>query len=66
MVCDWTVSAFLRKGVWGPKAASRRLPDGTMVSEPLENMAPFLPEEEVGGWMNCVGQKLDAKEMGCR
>ena len=30
-----------------PKAASRRLPDGTMVSAPLEDLAPFLPEEEV-------------------
>lgn len=30
----------------GPKAASKRLPDGTMVSAPLEDMAPFLPREE--------------------
>ena len=37
--------------VLGPKAASRRLPDGTMVSEPLDNMAPFLPEEERAKWM---------------
>ncbi len=29
-----------------PKAASKRLPDGTMVSAPLEDMAPFLPREE--------------------
>ena len=36
--------------VLGPKAASRRLPDGTMVSEPLDNMAPFLPEEERERW----------------
>jgi len=36
--------------VLGPKAASRRLPDGTMVSEPLDNMAPFLPEEERAEW----------------
>ena len=35
----------------GPKAASRRLPDGTMVSEPLDNMAPFLPKEERAKWM---------------
>ena len=32
--------------VLGPKAASKRLPDGTMVSAPLEDMAPFLPREE--------------------
>ena len=36
--------------VLGPKAASRRLPDGTMVSEPLDNMAPFLPEKERAAW----------------
>ena len=30
----------------GPKAASRKLPDGTMVSAPLEDLAPFLPREE--------------------
>ncbi|MBR2189711.1 MAG: thiamine pyrophosphate-binding protein [Eubacterium sp.] len=28
-----------------PKAASRKLEDGTMVSAPLEDMAPFLPRE---------------------
>jgi acetolactate synthase-1/2/3 large subunit len=33
--------------VLGPKAASKRLPDGTMVSAPLEDMAPFLPREEL-------------------
>ena len=32
--------------ILGPKAASKRLPDGTMVSAPLEDMAPFLPREE--------------------
>ena len=36
--------------VLGPKAASRRLADGTMVSEPLDNMAPFLSEEELKAW----------------
>ena len=30
-----------------PKAASRRMADGTMVSAPLEDMAPFLPREEL-------------------
>ena len=30
-----------------PKAASKRLPNGSMVSAPLEDMAPFLPEEEL-------------------
>ena len=32
--------------VLGPKAASWKRPDGTMVSAPLEDMAPFLPWEE--------------------
>lgn len=36
--------------ILGPKAASKRLPDGTMVSEPLDNMAPFLPEVEREAW----------------
>lgn len=30
-----------------PKSASRRLGDGTMVSAPLEDLAPFLPKEEL-------------------
>ena len=30
----------------GPKAASKRLPDGRMVSAPLEDLFPFLPREE--------------------
>lgn len=32
--------------VLGPKAASRKLDDGTMVSAPLEDLAPFLPRDE--------------------
>ena len=35
---------------FAPKAASKRMPDGTMVSAPLEDMAPFLPEEELKNW----------------
>ncbi len=30
-----------------PKSAAKRLEDGTMVSPPLEDLAPFLPEEEM-------------------
>ncbi len=30
-----------------PKAASKRLPDGTIVSAPLEDLAPFLSREEL-------------------
>jgi len=32
---------------FAPKAASRRLPDGRMVSSPLEDLAPFLSREEL-------------------
>jgi acetolactate synthase-1/2/3 large subunit len=36
--------------ILGPKAASRQQSDDTMVSEPLDNMAPFLPQEEIEEW----------------
>lgn len=35
------------KQVWEPKSATKRLEDGTLVSPPLEDLAPFLPEEEL-------------------
>ena len=31
-----------------PKSSAKRLPDGTMVSPPLEDLSPFLPDER---WM---------------
>ena len=34
-----------------PKSSAKRLPDGTMVSPPLEDLSPFLPEEEMDGNM---------------
>lgn len=36
---------------FAPKVSSRRLPDGRMVSAPLEDMAPFLSREEFRGNM---------------
>lgn len=30
-----------------PKSATKRLPDGTLVSAPLEDLKPFLPEDEL-------------------
>ena len=30
-----------------PKSSAKRLPDGTMVSPPLEDLSPILPEEEM-------------------
>ncbi len=43
-VCEMMLS---KEQVTEPKAASKRMPDGTMVSAPLEDMAPFLSREEV-------------------
>jgi len=36
---------------FSPKLASRALPDGTMASSALEDMAPFLPRDELAGNM---------------
>lgn len=33
--------------IFEPKSATKRLPDGTLVSPPLEDLAPFLPREEL-------------------
>ena len=33
--------------VWEPKSSTKRLQDGTLVSPPLEDLAPFLPREEL-------------------
>ena len=30
-----------------PKSSAKRLPDGTLVSPPLEDLSPFLSEEEM-------------------
>ena len=35
------------KQVWEPKSATKKLEDGTLVSPPLEDLAPFLPREEL-------------------
>ncbi|MDE6202856.1 MAG: thiamine pyrophosphate-binding protein, partial [Lachnospiraceae bacterium] len=32
---------------WEPKSATKRLPDGRLVSPPLEDLAPFLDREEL-------------------
>ena len=34
-----------------PKSATKRLPDGRLVSPPLEDLAPFLPREELAANM---------------
>ena len=33
--------------VWEPKSSTKRLEDGSLVSPPLEDLAPFLPREEL-------------------
>lgn len=33
--------------VWEPKSSTRRLEDGSLLSPPLEDLAPFLPREEL-------------------
>lgn len=37
--------------VWEPKSSTKRLGDGTLVSPPLEDLAPFLPREELAKQM---------------
>ncbi len=34
-----------------PKSSGKRLPDGTMVSPPLEDLSPFLPDDEMDAMM---------------
>ena len=43
VICDVVVDPDY---IFTPKLSSKKLPDGTMVSPSLENMYPFLPEEE--------------------
>lgn len=44
VICEVFVSADQN---FEPKSAAKRLEDGTMVSPPLEDLSPFLPEEEM-------------------
>lgn len=37
--------------VWEPKSSTKRLADGTLISPPLEDLAPFLPREEIAANM---------------
>lgn len=34
-----------------PKSSAKRLPDGSLISPPLEDLSPFLPEEEMDAMM---------------
>ncbi|WP_371431969.1 thiamine pyrophosphate-binding protein [Novosphingobium sp.] len=42
-ICEIMVD---KEQVFAPKLSSKRLDDGTMVTAPLEDLAPFLPREE--------------------
>ncbi len=43
-ICEMMLST---KQITEPKVSSRKLEDGTMISSTLEDMAPFLPREEM-------------------
>ena len=44
LICE----VFIDKGqFFEPKSATRKMPDGSLYSPPLEDMAPFLPREEL-------------------
>lgn len=44
VICEFFVS---RDQNFEPKSSAKRLPDGTLVSPPLEDLSPFLPDEEM-------------------
>lgn len=44
VICEVFVS---RDQNFEPKSAAKRLPDGSMISPPLEDMSPFLSDEEM-------------------
>ena len=43
-ICEIFVST---EQIFEPKSSTKRLEDGTLVSPPLEDLAPFLPREEL-------------------
>ncbi|MCD8369271.1 MAG: thiamine pyrophosphate-binding protein [Clostridiales bacterium] len=48
VICEFYVTTDQK---FEPKSAAKRLPDGTMVSPPLEDLSPFLPDEEMDAMM---------------
>lgn len=44
MICEIMID---KTQAFAPKLSSKRLEDGTMVTAPLEDLAPFLPREEL-------------------
>lgn len=47
-ICEVYVST---DQIFEPKSSAKRLPDGTMMSPPLEDLSPFLPEDEMDAMM---------------
>lgn len=43
-----------------PKLGAKRLPDGTMVSPSLEDMSPFIPEEEMAALLSKLEELTNA------
>ena len=48
VICEVFVST---DQVFEPKSSSRKMPDGTLTSPPLEDLSPFLSEEEMNANM---------------
>lgn len=44
VICEFYVTTDQN---FEPKSSAKRLPDGTLVSPPLEDLSPFLPDEEM-------------------
>lgn len=70
--CDDIISEFLsqegpavleaivsKKQFFEPKLGSRKLPDGTMLSPSLEDMSPFIAEEEMNNLLQSLGELTD-------
>lgn len=50
LACDGPIFTEIftdTKQVWEPKSGTKKLEDGSLVSPPLEDLAPFLPREEL-------------------
>ena len=44
VICEFYVTTDQN---FEPKSSAKRLPDGTLVSPPLEDLSPFLTDEEM-------------------
>ena len=58
VICEVLVSTDQN---FEPKSSAKRLTDGTLVSPPLEDLAPFLPEEEMDENMLYPGSGVECR-----